>query len=432
MKKSRNISNNKSSNINLFSSDFELDKNISSQKIQKLYRYKSYIETVLNMIKNCQFSILTNSKKPTNKYIKEVLINLNQNLNNMLYEQNPKLKNLEKIIADKKAILQNQIFINCQQELSKNHKNINAKTNSLNNLNFELDLLKAFNFKTEYDIERINNLTLKCSNDYNYLNLCLNYFSIEEKENMYLLPKYNPFITKIFHKQINDIRNKYKFIAKSKQIQNDKIENLYQELYEIKNSIIRKNKTFKEKTGIIKEESNFKKCATLYKNKNNIINKEDNNINDSLLTISDKDSIDDSDTSNNDSSESSYSSKVYKKNNDNKKPNINNNIHKHINFNMNINLNLNLNKIYNCHEKQIYNSERKRIKDNLNILNNNNKKKKRLFSTGSLPYHILNSIKGKLNSNFSFNNINFNNINPFDKYKSISEDILNRERSLKI
>lgn len=99
---------------------------------------------------------------------------------------------------------------------------------------------------------------------------------------------------------------------------------------------------------------------------------------------------------------------------------------------MNINLNLNLNKIYNCHEKQIYNSERKRIKDNLNILNNNNKKKKRLFSTGSLPYHILNSIKGKLNSNFSFNNINFNNINPFDKYKSISEDILNRERSLKI
>jgi len=52
MKKSISISN-KSSNINFFSSDFELDKNISPKKIQKLYRYKSSIETVLNIIKNC-------------------------------------------------------------------------------------------------------------------------------------------------------------------------------------------------------------------------------------------------------------------------------------------------------------------------------------------------------------------------------------------
>jgi len=342
----------------------------------------------------------------------------------MLYEKNPQLKNLEKIIADKNSILQNQIFINCQKELSKNRENKNTKNNSLNNLNFELNLLKTFNFKTEYDIERINNITLKCSNDYNYLKYCINYFSIEEKENMYFLPKYNPFITKIFYKQINDIRDKYIFIAKSKQIQNNKIQNLSKKLNEIKNSIIRKNKTFKENKEIIKEESNFKKNVTLYKDKNETINKQDKN---NILTISNKDNIDDSDTSNNNSSESSYSSKSYKKNNNDKKTNINNNIYKHINFNMNINLN----KIYQSHEKQIYNSERKIINDNINILNNNNKKK-RLFSTGSLPYHILNSIKEKLNSNFSFNNIKFNNINAFDKYKSISEDILNKDRLLKI
>ena len=429
---------NKNSN-NSIKNSINSNQDRQNKKERYLYNHKSNLETILAIIKNYQISILTNNKTPSNKDIKNKLLKLFQNLQEFKNEQNADLKLLEQIISDKKNTLKNQIFIDCRNDQIKNNKNLSGKRYSLYNLNSELSLLKTLNFKVENDIDQINNIINKISNDYNYLNMCMKYLSIDEKENMCIQPKYQPFITKILHKQLEEIREKFKLIVAAKKIQNEEIEEAKNDLHKLKSNFLKKSIGLMNKKDIIKEESKEYNFQSLSLNQinthiNNIIanynkykEEEEKNENfiDNVIIIDAKNDNEEKEEEESElrsvsSSQISSSSKESKK----RKIIINNNIRP--NINLNINLNLNLDNLNYFNEKMEYNSERNN-KDNINVFYNT-KRKKGLSSTGSLPYFIINKIKEKnLKNSRNTYKSNLKNFNSFDKNISNSNEILSKE-----
>jgi len=428
--KTRN--NKRNSNKKCISCNLELESSYKpSIKEVFLYNNISSLEKLLTIIKNFQISILTNIKKPNNKYVKTLLLKLIQNLNYLINEQNSEMIYLEKTISQKKITLQNQIFIDYKNDQPNNNISLEGKKSNIFNLNSELGLLQILNFKAENDIQQINNLMFKITNDYNYLNVYRKYLSIEEKENICINPKFYPFINLLLTKQLNEARQKFKIYEDAKKYQNEEIENTINEMTKFQNYLINKKLEYLNDKELIKEESNeFSKSLTLNKineNINEIISKynkykgEENkeNYNDNIIIIETESKNDDEDSDSNNFNSSEFSSfSIIKKN-----KNIKNNNQPYAN--LNFNLNINFYKIYHFQENMKYNSER----NNKNIITflNNIKIKKGLSSTGSLPHLMINAIKDKSNPNSRNNKSKLNDINYIDKYNSNSNEILSKE-----
>ena len=380
MKKSKNRKEILNSN-NFPSLKFSFEN--KSKKIINLINHKKSLELLLSEIKICQIAILSDS----GKMIKRFLLSLNENLNKMINEKNSKKATLEKEISEKKSLLQNQIFNDPKGETYK-IDNSNNKVN-IYNLKSELFLLESINFMALNYINQIDNLILKKSNEYNYIKLCKKYSPEEEKEIICHEGKYYPLVTKLLHKEIINIRKKFKLIVSAKQLQNDQIENTNQNLTELKNFISKKKNGYMENKEIIEEESKeFTQSITLNKLTNNILNmynnkkQNENEYGDNIIIIDNPD--DDESFSSNELSDSSKNEK--------KKIKVNNNIQQLITINMNINFGLGFDKFY-FKDNFEYNSER----NNNDIINlfNKYKKRKGLSSTGSLPNILINSIKDK-------------------------------------
>ena len=350
-------------------------KNVSRLKQKKQYfNPKKYvIETLLGEIKNCEIYMLTNPEKPTNKNIKNLLKKLNKNFKFLEKEKNTEKKILTQSISVKKTQLKNLIFSDYYNDQTKNNKllNNNKKINLIN-LKSEIELLKTLNFKAENDIKQINNMILKLSNDYHYLNLCMKYLSIDNKEEIIEESKEysKTFTLNKINYNINNIISKY-----NKKEDPEKISEKFEQ--------------FNDKVIIVDASS-----------KSNSIS---DDFHSSLLSPS-------------------YSTKNKK----NKKITIKNLIQPKIN--VNINLNLHFDKSYHLNEHMVYNSERnykEKEKDNFLFLYNS-KRKKGLSSTDSLPYlmagNIKNSKKSSRNDKSKFKYKEF-----FDKNVSNSNEILNKE-----
>lgn len=412
-------------------------KDKQNEKERYLNSHKSNLEILLAIIKNYQISILTNSKNASNKYIKIRLLKLFQNLQEFKREQKADIKILEKTISAKKNSLQNQIFIDYKSDPIKNNKKLTEKKHGLYNLNSELNLLKLLNFKAENDINQINNIIIKITNDFNYLNMCMKYLSIDAKENMCIQPKYQPFITKVLHKQLDEIKEKFKLLVSAKKVQNEEIEETKKDLDQLKSNFIKKNINLMNNKDIIKEQSKEYHIENLSLNQinshiNNIIAKYNNNQEEEKNEfLSDNVIILEAKTENEEKEEESELSKVHSsqissssKSEKNKNIIINNNIGPTIN--LNIKFNLNLDKIYHFNEKMLYNSERNN-KDNIHYFYNT-KRQKGLSSTGSLPYFMINTIKDKtLKNSRNLNKSKLKDFNTFEKNNSNSNEILAKE-----
>lgn len=406
------------------------DKEKKNEKERYLNNYKSNLIALLATIKNYQISILTDYKRPSFKDIKNILLKLIQNLQRFKKEQISDIRIWEQAITNKKNSLQNQIFIDYKNDQLIKNKKISVKKFNSYNLNSELNFLKFLNFKAENDIKTINNIIYKISNDYNYLNMCMKYLSIEEKENICVQPKYQPFISNILHKQIGEIRKKFKLIVSAKKIQNEEIEETRKVLNKLKNFILRKNIGLMNNYEIIKEESKEYNIQSLSHNQINnhingvesIYNKNEEkdkkeNYNDNVIIIDINNDKEDE--------KSELNSQIISFPKIEKNKNISiHNIHPAIN--LNINLKLNLDKIPPYPEKVIYNSQRNN-QDNINNLYNI-KRKKGLSSTGSLPYFMVNEIKEKIRKNSrNINKSKLKGINSFEKNNSNSNEILAKE-----
>ena len=298
-------------------------------------------------------------------------------------------------LIKKKIDLQSKLFNKTENEQIKT-KNIHNKSLNINNLKTEIFLLKNLNFIAENYIDLINSTYSKKMSDYNYMRLCMEYTFIEEKEIECVEQKYIPFVTKLLHNKITDVRTKFKEIVSAKQAQNEEIETTNQNLKQLKLFIDKRNNGYLDNKEIIQEESKeFTQSITLTK-MNNINNnlmymynknkQTENEYGDNIIIIDNPDDDDDESFKSEHFTDSGKKEK--KKKRDIK---ITNNIQQQlINLNMNINFNVNFDKFYPDFENIVYNSER----NNNDILQffTKNKRKKGLSSTGSLPF-LNNSIK---------------------------------------
>jgi hypothetical protein len=354
----------------------------------------------------------------------------------LVKEQKSEKDKLEKAISTKKSQIQSQMLSDYRNDKTKtNNKYNKSKIVNVVNLKSEIELLKILNFKAENDIKQVNNMIFKITNDYNYLKVCMKYLSIDEKENLCLQPKYYPFISKILSKQIDDIRNKYKLILSTIDLQKEELEKAKYDIIKIKKIFIRErackeiiNEESKQSKRSLSKENinkNFNDCITLHKKKDKQDKKRKK---EKYIQYDDNIIIVETDSSNslseaiNSSSMSSYSTNKNKHNKISIKNLINPNI------NVNINLNLHFNKDYNATDNIAYNTQRnkkEKEKDNLLFLYNA-KRKKGLSSTDSLPYLMINNIKNSVPHSRN-NKSKLNNISLFDKNASNSNEIINKE-----
>ena len=326
MKKTRIRKDIKSSKC--FSCPLKLDSENLSKNYEQLMSHKISLELLLSEIKTSEIAVLSNSDKSLNKIIIRVLLDLKYNLNQMLEENQSKEKVLEKKITDKKTILQKQLFKINKNEPQKNKKETYEKNKNINisNLKSEIFLLKTLNFMAENYIEEMENIIMKKYNEYNYLKFCMYNTSIEEKEIVCIEQKYYPLVTTLLHKEIFDVRKKFKFVVSAKKYQNNEIETTNQNLMQLKDFIAKKKNGYMDNKEIIYEESKeFTQSITLNRMANNINNlmniynkqkPQENEYNDNIIIV---DNFDEESFNSNEMSDLS-------KNDKNKKININNNI----------------------------------------------------------------------------------------------------------
>ena len=213
MNKSKNRYKIKNFSSKCFSCHLKLDSDISSQKTENLNIYKSSFQSLLFKIKNSLIEILSNKEK-SNINLKNILLELRDNLKNQLKDKNIEKQNLENEIYEKKTNLQNQLFNGTELV---NNNNIDNNNLLSNNLDSEISSLKLLNFMAENLLNKIDILTLKKFNEYNYMKLCIQFKVMGDNE--FILNKQNycyHFVDKILHNQKNDIRKKFKICVLEK------------------------------------------------------------------------------------------------------------------------------------------------------------------------------------------------------------------------
>ena len=275
MKSTKKIKTNKP----VLAESSDINKSPPHKKQEILESHKSSLEKILKLIKESIFKIISNKNNKNNKSLeeaKEMLIELNQTLNYKLEEKKINMDFFENLILEKKSAITNKIFV----DKNKSGKYKNSKNQKIYNLKTELDLLKTLNFKAKNDIKFINSTMIRKTNEYNYLKLYVPNSTLQEKETICTQQKYYPIVTKILHKKLEEIHEKFKKITSAKQKQNKLIENINNNLVELKNSIQRRKYNFypniKE---IIKEESKEYTKTMLNITVNNI-----NNVNNIIST----------------------------------------------------------------------------------------------------------------------------------------------------
>lgn len=362
----------------LFLYHSNINRKITSKKIEDLISHKISIETLLFLVKNCKNGVLSKEEKSKNKNIKSFLLDLKDNLNQIQKTKKKNINYLEKEISKKKSDLHNRIYNSSKAEKNKKCSNKKDIINNKDNINLksELLLLNTLNFIAENYIEQIDNIIFKKENEYNYVQLWMNYTPMEEKEILCYEHKYYPLISKILYKKLIDVKNLFKLIVSTKQNQNKEIEDTSQNLIQLKNYISKKNKGYMDNKKVIQEKSKeFNRSLKLNKmsnkfNINNLMNIYDDNEQNEKKYNGNTIIIEELDDESFKSNSISRSLKNEKSNND---IGIYNNIKQLIKLNMNINFNVNINN-----------------NDIINIFKKT-KKKKKFSSTGSLPN--INSIK---------------------------------------
>ena len=188
-----------------------------SKSQEFIHSHKTSLEILLYIIKSAQISFLSNSN---NKKIKNLLIELKKNLDEIFIQQNLKSSYFEQEITKKKTTLKKYMYEENQDELGFGNK----RKIDYQKLKSEIDLLKLQNFSIEQNIEEIESKIKKMNKDYNYMKLCIPYNYFDEKEIFCVKQKYFPLIINLLNKQIIDNKKKFDKTIFSKQEQNEEME----------------------------------------------------------------------------------------------------------------------------------------------------------------------------------------------------------------
>ena len=213
----------------------------SCDDIYPKLNHKSFLQDILNVIKNVQMELLSKvcTSKKKNQFSKKEIINLLKNLKidlNTSYQENLKTKtNIEHDTKMLRKCLANKIY-NKSEKLNDIKKKENLNQFNYQKLNSEISELKSLNFKIENQIKCIDTkIYILSSNKSNNKNTPkINYLFFEGR---------NPGIPleNLLHDNLLNIRDKFKLIVKKKDFQNKVIlqlsatVNLWKDEYKLQN-----------------------------------------------------------------------------------------------------------------------------------------------------------------------------------------------------
>ena len=244
--------------------------NISENKVEKLIEYKSYLEKILDLIKNSQKNLIIKKRfrKSNISNIKQTLISLNNNLFRLKADKEKSLKLLENLRNQKikhfyKIKNSNNSFMNSfKKNFSSNFDLLISETTG-NESYGEVSQLKNLNFEVENELQKLDNIKKQMLLEINYYNLSKDFKKVTRINYLNNTNNDDEMINKILHNKLIAKRNNFVNLANMKNTQGEDINFIKDKInfFKIKlktkiqstKNLIRKNKKFYIET--IKEDS---------------------------------------------------------------------------------------------------------------------------------------------------------------------------------
>ena len=244
--------------------------NISENKEEKLIEYKSYLEKILDLIKNSQKNLIIKKRfrKSNISNIKQTLISLNNNLFRLKADKEKSLKLLENLRNQKikhfyKIKNSNNSFMNSfKKNFSSNFDLLISETTG-NESYGEVSQLKNLNFEVENELQKLDNIKKQMLLEINYYNLSKDFKKVTKINYLNNTNNDDEMINKILHNKLIAKRNNFVNLANMKNTQGGDINFIKDKInfFKIKlktkiqstKNLVRKNKKFYIET--IKEDS---------------------------------------------------------------------------------------------------------------------------------------------------------------------------------
>ena len=244
--------------------------NISENKVEKLIEYKSYLEKILDLIKNSQKNLIIKKRfrKSNISNIKQTLISLNNNLFRLKADKEKSLKLLENLRNQKikhfyKIKNSNNSFMNSfKKNFSSNFDSLISETTG-NESYGEVSQLKNLNFEVENELQKLDNIKKQMLLEINYYNLSKDFKKVTKINYLNNTNNDDEMINKILHNKLIAKRNNFVNLANMKNTQGEDINFIKDKInfFKIKlktkiqstKNLVRKNKKFYIET--IKEDS---------------------------------------------------------------------------------------------------------------------------------------------------------------------------------
>ena len=244
--------------------------NISENKVEKLIENKSYLEKILDLIKNSQKNLIIKKRfrKSNISNIKQTLISLNNNLFRLKADKEKSLKLLENLRNQKikhfyKIKNSNNSFMNSfKKNFSSNFDLLISETTG-NESYGEVSQLKNLNFEVENELQKLDNIKKQMLLEINYYNLSKDFKKVTRINYLNNTNNDDEMINKILHNKLIAKRNNFVNLANMKNTQGEDINFIKDKInfFKIKlktkiqstKNLIRKNKKFYIET--IKEDS---------------------------------------------------------------------------------------------------------------------------------------------------------------------------------
>ena len=244
--------------------------NISENKVEKLIEYKSYLEKILDLIKNSQKNLIIKKRfrKSNISNIKQTLISLNNNLFRLKADKEKSLKLLENLRNQKikhfyKIKNSNNSFMNSfKKNFSSNFDLLISETTG-NESYGEVSQLKNLNFEVENELQKLDNIKKQMLLEINYYNLSKDFKKVTKINYLNNTNNDDEMINKLLHNKLIAKRNNFVNLANMKNTQGEDINFIKDKInfFKIKlktkiqstKNLVRKNKKFYIET--IKEDS---------------------------------------------------------------------------------------------------------------------------------------------------------------------------------
>ena len=200
--------------------------NIYENKVEKLTEYKSFLEKILDLIKNSQKNLIMKKRYRKNNIsnIKQTLISLNNNLFRLKAYKEKNLKLLEKLRNQKikhfyKLKNTNECFMHSfQKNFLSNFDTIISESTG-NESYGEVSQLKNLNFEAENELQKLENIKKQMLLEINYYNLSKDFKKVTKINYLNNTNSDDEMINKLLHNKLIEKRKNFVKLANKKNIQ---------------------------------------------------------------------------------------------------------------------------------------------------------------------------------------------------------------------